>query len=236
MRTSAPTLVGFGPAMTPATSRCSGFARFWPLAAGLLLLALLWFGPLPESARGSFAAHMALHMGLVVLAAPLLALGLARAFPGLIAGLSPAAAIAASLVEFVAVWAWHAPALHDAARADASIFVLEQASFLAAGVLLWASAIGAAGDGRPAARAAGVVALLVTSMHMTLLGALLLLAPRPLYACAEFCSPAAALTPLGDQQLGGVLMLLVGGAAYLTGGLALLASILRERAPSGGTG
>ncbi|MEC5291411.1 cytochrome c oxidase assembly protein [Aurantimonas sp. C2-3-R2] len=126
--------------------------------------------------------------------------------------------------------------MHDAARVDASIFVLEQASFLAAGILLWASAIGAAGAGRPAARAAGVVALLVTSMHMTLLGALLLLAPRPLYACAELCSPAAALTPLGDQQFGGVLMLLVGGAAYLTGGLALLASILREQTPSGGTG
>ncbi len=236
MRTGAPILADYGPAMTPAASKWSAAVHLWPLAAGLLLLALLWFGPLPEIARGSFAAHMALHMGLVVLAAPLLALGLARAFPGLIAGLSPAVAIAASLVEFVAVWAWHAPALHDAARAETSIFVLEQASFLAAGILLWASAIGAAGAGRPAARAAGVVALLVTSMHMTLLGALLLLAPRPLYACAELCSPAAPLTPLGDQQLGGVLMLLVGGSAYLTGGLALLASLLREQTPSGGTG
>ncbi|KKN80268.1 hypothetical protein LCGC14_0331010 [marine sediment metagenome] len=236
MRTGAPILADYGPAMTPAASKWPGITRFWPLVAGVLLLTLLWFGPLPESAQGSFAAHMALHMGLVVLVAPLLALGLARAFPGLIAGLSPAVAIAASLVEFVAVWAWHAPALHDAARADASIFVLEQASFLAAGILLWASAIGAVGAGRPAARAAGVVALLVTSMHMTLLGALLLLAPRPLYACAELCSPAAALTPLGDQQLGGVLMLLIGGAAYLTGGLALLASLLREQTPSGRTG
>lgn len=133
MRTGAPILADYGPAMTRAASKWPGITRFWPLVAGVLLLTLLWFGPLPESARGSFAAHMALHMGLVVLAAPLLALGMARAFPGLIAGLSPAVAIAASLVEFVAVWAWHAPALHDAARADASIFVLEQASFLAAG-------------------------------------------------------------------------------------------------------
>lgn len=236
MRIAAPTLAGYDPVMTPAASRWTHITRFWPLAVSVLLLALLWFGPLPEWARGSFTAHMMLHMSLIALAAPILALGLARAFPGLIAGLSPAVAIAASLVEFVAVWAWHAPALHDTARVDASIFVLEQASFVGAGVLLWTSAIGASGDGRPAARAAGVVALLVTSMHMTLLGALLLLAPRPLYACADLCSPAAALTPLGDQQLGGVLMLLVGGAAYLAGGLVLLASLLRERAPSGGTG
>lgn len=236
MRTGAPILAAYDPAMTPAASRWSSVTRFWSLAAGILLLALFWFGPLPETARGSFAAHMALHMGVVVLAAPLLALGFARVFPELVAALPPALAIIASLVEFVAVWTWHAPAFHDAARADASVFVLEQASFLTAGVLLWASAIGAAGVGRPAARAAGVVALLVTSMHMTLLGALLLFAPRPLYACAELCSPAAALTPLGDQQLGGVLMLLLGGAAYLAGGLALLGSLLREETPSGGTG
>ena len=71
---------------------------------------------------------------------------------------------------------------------------------------------------------------------MVLLGALLLLAPRPLYACAEVCSSAAALTPLGDQQLGGVLMLIIGGSAYLAGGLALLSSVLRERAPIGEAG
>ncbi|HEY9057067.1 MAG TPA: cytochrome c oxidase assembly protein [Aurantimonas sp.] len=235
MRTAAPTLAGHDPATTPAASRWSPITRFWPLIAGVLLLALLWFGPLPQTARGSFAAHMVLHMGLVALAAPVLALGLARAFPRLIAAFPPALAIFASLVEFVAIWVWHAPVLHDAARVDRSVFVLEQTSFLGAGILLWSSAIGAASAGRPAARAAGVVALLVTSMHMTLLGALLLFAPRPLYACAELCSPAAALTPLADQQLGGVLMLLVGGAAYLGGGLALLASLLREDARSDGT-
>ncbi|WP_206453614.1 cytochrome c oxidase assembly protein [Aurantimonas marina] len=235
MSTVAPTLTGHAPAPISAASR-SATRRFWPLAVGALLLVLLWFGPLPEAARGSFAAHMTLHMGVVALAAPLLGLGLSRAVPTLVSGMPSAVAIVASLVEFIAVWSWHAPALHDAARTEASVFAMEQASFVAAGVLLWVGAIGAAGDGRPVARATGVVALLVTSMHMTLLGALLLFAPRPLYACAELCSPAAALTPLGDQQLGGVLMLLIGGAAYLAGGLALLASILREDAPSGGTG
>lgn len=70
-------------------------------------------------------------------------------------------------------------------------------------------------------------------MHMVLLGALLLLAPRALYACAAVCSSAASLTPLGDQQLGGALMLVIGGSAYLAGGLALLSTVLRDRAPIG---
>jgi putative membrane protein len=34
---------------------------------------------------------------------------------------------------------------------------------------------------------------------------------------------------LADQQLGGVIMLLVGGASYLIGGLALTAGALRSR-------
>jgi putative membrane protein len=214
------------------TDTASSFAGrplgLWPLATGFPLLALLWFGPLPEWARGSFAAHMVMHMGVVAVAAPLLAVGIARAAPKLVAAFPPATAVAASLFEFGAVWAWHAPAPHDAARAETGFFVLEQASFLFAGVLVWTSAVGA--------RAAGVCALLITSMHMVLLGALLLLAPRPLYACAEVCSSAAALTPLGDQQLGGVLMLIIGGSAYLAGGLALLSSVLRERAPIGEAG
>jgi putative membrane protein len=215
--------------MTDATAAFAGNpAHLWPIAAGLALLGFLWFGPLPQMARGSFSAHMVMHMGVVAVVAPLIAFGIARARPARVAALPPALAIAASLFEFAAVWTWHAPALHDAARMRTGFFVMEQASFLAAGVLVWTTAVGA--------KAAGVCALLITSMHMVLLGALLLLSPRPLYACAEVCSSTAALTPLGDQQLGGALMLVIGGSAYLAGGLALLSSVLRDRAPIGEAG
>jgi putative membrane protein len=215
--------------MTDTTAPYTGNpAHFWPSAAGLALLGFLWFGPLPEMARGSFSAHMVMHMGVVAVVSPLIAFGISRAIPAQVAALPPALAIAASLFEFAAVWTWHAPALHDAARMRTGFFVMEQASFLAAGVLVWTTAVGA--------KAAGVCALLITSMHMVLLGALLLLAPRALYACAEVCSSAASLTPLGDQQLGGALMLVIGGSAYLAGGLALLSSVLRDRAPIGEAG
>ena len=59
---------------------------------------------------------MALHMIVVAIVAPLLAVGIAgsRLDP---VEKAPAlfAAIPASLVELVVVWAWHAPALHHAA-------------------------------------------------------------------------------------------------------------------------
>ena len=230
--------------LSPASSRAFGEAdgapglsplSLWPLALGLVVLAALWLGPLPQRAQGSFAAHMVMHMGVVAVAAPLLAIGLLRLSPQRFARVTPALAILASFAEFAVVWTWHAPALHDAARTNFGLLLVEQASFIGAGLFVWITAIGTAraGDGRGlGGRAAGTLALLVTSMHMTLLGALLLLSPRPLYACADLCSPAASFTPLGDQQFGGVVMLIVGGSSYLIGGLALLATVLKERAPA----
>jgi putative membrane protein len=197
--------------------------RLWT-ACALLSLAALWMGPLPHLARGSFSAHMALHMGVVAVAAPLVALAVAggrldpvRRAPWLFPP------IPASLLELVVVWAWHAPALHHAARQGAPTLVVEQATFLLAGLLVWLSALGGDPARRGSRAAAGVVALLLTSMHMTLLGALLALGPRPLYAHG---GGFAGLTPLEDKQLGGAIMLIGGGVSYLLGGIWLTAALL----------
>lgn len=192
-------------------------------ACGALSLAGIWLGPLPDVAAHSFSAHMAMHMGVVAVGTPLLALGLAggRFDP---VRLRPALfpPIPISLLELAVVWAWHMPALHDAARHSSLGLVLEQGSFAASGLLVWLSAFG----GTPPAirrRAAGLVALLLTSMHMTLLGALLALAPRPLYPHHGW---PEGRTPLADQHLGGAIMLVVGGIAYLAGGLGLATRLL----------
>ena len=198
------------------------------LAAGIATLAGVWLGPLPQLAPRYFSAHMTMHMGVVAVAAPLLALGLAggrfdpaRRFPGVFS------AIPASVIELVVVWAWHTPAMHHAARASVTGLLTEQATFLLAGLLVWLSAFGGEATRRRQRAAAGVVALLLTSMHMTLLGALLALAPRPLY------THAAAFTGgpsgLDQQHLGGAIMLVIGGAAYLAGGLWLSSTLLTHR-------
>ena len=197
------------------------------LALALITLAGVWLGPLPHLAPRSFTAHMTMHIGVVAVAAPLLALALAgrrwdlaRRFPPLFS------AIPASVFELVVVWAWHAPALHHAARESLLWLVVEQTSFLASGFLVWMSAAG--GGPRAVSRAGtGVVALLLTSMHMTLLGSLIALTPRPLYGHATAGVRAAAA--LDDQHRGGVIMLLVGGASYLAGGLWLSARLLNRR-------
>ena len=202
---------------------------------GLLTLAAVWLGPLPQLAPQAFFAHMTMHMGVVAVAAPLLTLGMAgsrldpvRKAPVLFAP------IPASVLELVVVWAWHAPALHHAARHSTVGLVAEQGSFLASGLLVWLSAFGGGALRRGDRTAAGVVGLLLTAMHMTLLGALLALTPRPLYAHPAGAGQAgvgfSTLTPLEDQHLGGAIMLLVGGLSYLLGGLGLTVRLLRSPA------
>ena len=203
------------PAQLPLASAARGsVARRVCLVAGLLALALVWLGPFATPAIGPFTEHMLRHMTLVTIAAPLLVLGL----PGL-AGALTLSPLTASVVEFAVVWGWHLPALHDAARVASVPFALEQGAFLLAGLLVWGSAL------QRGQALAGAGALLLTSMHMTLLSALLVLSPAPLYLCTT--APALALD---DQRLGGVVMLLIGTPIYLVGGLALVRGALDARA------
>lgn len=208
--------------------------RWLPLGLGLSVLALVWLGPLQSLLRQSFAAHMSVHMAVVAVAAPLLAIGLAGSsadpvqrapqfFPP----------IPASALELLVVWAWHTPTLHHVARHTALGLLLEQGSFLLSALYVWLAAFGGDARVREERAGAGVVALLLTSMHMTLLGALLALPPRPLYDPAHH-QHGPGMSHLDDQHLGGAIMLVAGGVSYLAGGLWLTLVLLRRRrgAPS----
>ncbi len=182
------------------------------LIAGLILLPLGWAAAIV----GGMTGHMAGHMIAVAVAAPLVAWGLHGG------RLDPAARwprtvtpMAMMLVELVVVWGWHVPSMRALADGSGVWLAVEQASFLAAGLLLWSAVFA------PGHRAGGIGALLLTSMHMTLLGALIGLAPRPLYASMDH--------GMEDQQLGGVVMLMIGAASYFVGGLAMLAGLLKMR-------
>lgn len=219
--------------LSPSTEEATGRVvpvQRWLLLAGLVSLVIAWLGPLPRLAHQAFFAHMTMHMLVVAVAAPLISLALAGS------RLDPVirwpvffAPIPASVAELIIVWAWHAPGLHHVARMSTWGLVAEQGSFLLAGIAVWISAFGGTFPRTRSRSAAGVVGLLLTSMHMTLLGALLALAPRSVYAHHQ---GYGSLSALQDQHLGGAIMLVAGGIVYLSGGVWLTVDLVRsERQP-----
>ncbi len=168
---------------------------------------------------------MILHLGVTVVAAPLIAVGLLNLGKPLAGSSRPLLlAVAASLFELIVVWGWHAPAAHEAAAARDPVFVAQQLSFLAAGLGIWT--VSFAGASRASA-GIGVLAMMFTFMHMAMLGILLSLAPDLIYA-PMYCLGAWGFEPLEDQRLGGALMAVFGGLPYLFGGIVLAFRLLRE--------
>lgn len=216
--------------------------RVAAFAAGIVAcgLALVW--PLDALGEWSLAAHMAQHMLLMAVAAPLLALGrpqsallhalpervVAASFAGPLRGLSrrigpdrPIGLGAATALQAAAMVFWHLPAPLAAALENEAVHVLMHLSFLAAGLLFWAGVLGSVRSPRTGF-GGGALALLATMALMGLLGALLTFAARPLYSYYLDRAPALGLDPLADQQLAGLLMWVPSALPYLLGA-ALLA-------------
>lgn len=213
---------------------------------GWLALVVALLSPLDALGALLFSAHMLQHETLMIVAAPLLVLGrplavwlwafgprerlaIARAvrWPG-VAGpwrwlTAPAVAWA---LHAAAVWAWHVPRWFEAALHRPAVHTLQHASFLASALLFWWAVLGV----RKARGASGhALLLLFTTMAYTgALGALLTLAPVPWYP--TYAQAAAwGFDPLEDQQLGGLVMWVPGGLAYVFAGLAVAAQWLARR-------
>jgi len=208
-----------------------------------LFAALIW--PLDALGETSFAAHMAQHMLLIAVAAPLLAI--ARPAPVLLAALPArvrrfngalgplygllrvlARPRVAFAVHGVLVWLWHAPLLFELALRWRWVHVLEHAAFLGSAVLFWSAMQRAARSGGEGCGTA-VLLTLGTLMHTGLLGALLTFSPRLLYPEYEGRT-ALGLSAIEDQQLAGLLMWIPGSMVYLAAGLCFVAVWLRKPA------
>ncbi|MCA1454201.1 cytochrome c oxidase assembly protein [Bradyrhizobium sp. BRP22] len=122
----------------------------------------------------------------------------------------------ATLLHGVAIWAWHAPVLFDAAVADPLLHRLQHLSFFATAVLFWWSVF------RRSETGAAAWHVFVTMLHTSVLGALMALAPRVLYQQQTAAAASWGLTPLEDQQLAGIIMWVPAGTIYAGAALALI--------------
>lgn len=212
---------------------------------GWLSLVAALVSPLDPLGGRLFSAHMVQHEMLMVISAPLLVIGrplavwtwalspaqrrtLGRAFQGW-AWSSVWTTLTDPLVAWalhaLALWGWHIPAAFDAALANEGWHILQHTCFFGTALFFWWSVLGHDPRGRygPGHSAAY---LFTTMMHTAALGALLSFAPTPWYAPYIATSNALGIDPVQDQQLGGLIMWVPAGLAYVIAALVVIGKML----------
>lgn len=228
----------------------------WRVAAfcgGMLALALALIWPLDALSSAALSAHMAQHVMLTTVAAPLLAASapivtaLWAFSPRWRRALGAAArravvrrgrgALTLPLVAWAfyaaMLWGWHMPKPYQAAVEDELLHTLEHLGFLLGALLLWWTVWLSARD-RVLGQGSGIFLLFTTGMQEGLLGALFTFSGSTLYPIYDRAPGLLGITPLEDQQLAGVLMWIPGGAVYLGAGLVLTSVWLRGMARTQG--
>src|SRR6516164_1188901 len=168
-----------------------------------------------------FSVRTLHHVLMIAAIAPLLAL----AFPQRRQGRPPLSALVAA--HAIIVWVWHVPGIYAWGLATIPAYWLMQGSLLASAWLMWRAILAPAAQPGPA-----LVALGATIGQMGLLGALIVFAPRPLYAVHFTGTWPWGLSPLADQQLAGLLMWVPAILPYLGAGLWIAWSSLRPGEPA----
>jgi cytochrome c oxidase assembly factor CtaG len=225
-------------------------ASFW---GGWWTLVVALVSPLHPWGRVLFSAHMTQHELLMVAAAPLLVLG--RPMVAFLFALPRQDArqvsrvarnhwvktiwrlltepLTAWAIHAVALWFWHVPRFFQATLTHELVHDIQHLSFFGSALLFWWALI----HGRAGVRGFGVAVLyLFTTMaHTGALGALITLADTPVYPAYDATTSAWSLSPLEDQQLGGVIMWVPAGLVYVVAALALVAGWMRmsDRSLSG---
>lgn len=215
---------------------------FW---AGFAILAIALLSPLHPLGEVLFSAHMAQHEILMLLAAPLLVLsrplvpflwGMPLEWRRVIGQWSKTATVqrgwraltsplSAWWIHAAALWVWHTPALFQATLRSEWVHTAQHLSFFVSALLFWWAlfyAHGRMGHGP------SVFYVFTTAVHTGILGALLTFAPFVIYPAYSSTAPLWGLTPLQDQQIGGLIMWVPAGVVYLVVGLLLFAAWLRQ--------
>jgi putative membrane protein len=177
---------------------------------GVAVLFVAFVSPLCALSSALFSARVVHHVLLVAVAAPLLAAALPRRAGG--------RALPFALASVV-LWGWHYPAAYDLALSHVAVYWLMQLSLLGSALWFWRAVL-AAGD----TPVEPIVYVVASFALMGMLGAVLTFAPSALYTAHAVAPLDWGLTPLRDQQLGGLIMWVPAGLPY-----AAMAVVLARR-------
>ncbi len=195
-------------------------------ASGLLVLAVALISPISDVAEQLVIAHMIEHLLLGDIATLLLVLGLTGpllqpvlaipVFDRLRVLVNPAVAFPLWALNF---YLWHIPALYDAAYGGAPLHALEHTTFIFFGCLMWMPVFGPLPTPRWFTAGWKVVYVIGVRFAGAILGNVLMWSGTVLYSVYRPGEREWHLSPLTDQSIAGVIMMVEG--TFL--GLGLLA-------------
>jgi cytochrome c oxidase assembly factor CtaG len=194
----------------PTIRRCA-------FGAGLLIALAAVVTPLATLSLHYFLwAHLLQNVALAEWAPALLVVGLS---PVLARALSRPSSVQVLVAPYVAlpVWlavygVWHVPALYDTGLRHRLVWDVEHLSYVVAGCLLWWPVF----QDVPRKLSAGARSAYLFGAFVLAspLGLVLALLPSPIYAFYEQADRLWGVSPLEDQQLGGVLMAVSEGVLF----------------------
>jgi putative membrane protein len=203
------------------------------VVAGWAILAASLVSPLCNLSVALFSARVAQHMLLTLVAAPLIILGqpermllpmlskrASLRLPPMRGGVLPIVATAGFAAS---LWTWHLPGSYDATLRSDLIYWSMHVTTLGSALLLWHALFHRVG-GLSSALLIGFG----TTIQMSLLSALLTLAPRPLFESHFGTTWPWGLSPLEDQQLGGAIMWALGGTLFTVIGVLAFGTWLKS--------
>jgi cytochrome c oxidase assembly factor CtaG len=218
----------------------------WSFWIGFACLVIALTSPIHALGSELFAVHMTQHEILMLAAAPLIVLGrpvlvILKAVPGslrvrLLSAFQsrPFALLSRFLtnagvawfIHGAVLWLWHAPPLFSATARSGLMHALQHVSFFGSALLFWWAVLD--GHQKRLGYGIGVLYLFTTALHSGILGALLTFSRSIWYRNYASAPLAWGLTPLEDQQLGGLIMWVPASIAYIVAALALFCGWLRE--------
>jgi putative membrane protein len=194
-----------------------GFGRLALFAAGLVAILAALVSPLDGLGDQLLVMHMIQHILLLDIVPILLILGLTKVLLRPVtrrlhiieqrAGYLAHPAFAVILYAGV-MWAWHIPAMYDAALRNSGVHAFEHLCFAAAGTLYWWHILSPIRSRMRLGGLGPVAYMTSTKLLVGLLGIALAFAPASFYPFYEHHPHYWGLSPSEDQSMAGLTMAL----------------------------
>ncbi len=197
--------------------------RIWSFLSASALLLVTLNGPLHDlSDSYLFSAHMVQHLLLTLVIPPLWLLGcpawLLRPLFRSPAVRATARFLTHPVVAFLVYNAvfigWHVPSFYEAALEHHGIHIVEHLMFMAAAVILWWPAVDPLAELSRMGPPMRLVYLFAVGIPMNVVAALITLSDSVLYPWYAVQPRVLGLSPIADQQLGGLIMWVPGGLSW----------------------